>query len=110
MNSLTNRLNTIQKLRENIRSDCINIVQHPGKFESEPLYAPYFYNLETTGSGDPLYGDWRVHKLETIDHYIFPELDGITIVKTLEDHNGFFYILVVEKGGENVGSTKQKVK
>ncbi|MGH9890685.1 MAG: hypothetical protein ACREA0_01615 [bacterium] len=88
------------------------IIQSPGKFEGEMLYAPYFYDATLDGRGEDVYnappasedeevddpwegGDLLYTELEVTaeDREMFPELDPSTQrVRVSESGPGFVYV------------------
>jgi hypothetical protein len=70
------------------------VIQNPGKFEGEPEYAPYFYDLMLNGaSSETLYEDDRlvdVFVVDADDRAQFPELADAYAVLVWEDDQGFF--------------------
>lgn len=80
--------------REQILSDYNvsdhGIIQNPGKFESEMLYAPYFYDSMLNGGGDETLSDnSELFELSDDDHALFPELGSDAfLVLTISD-SGF---------------------
>lgn len=81
---------------ESIYTDCQARIKGPGKFEGEPIYSPYFYDLLQDGASDNTnytpsgtrYDDFTI---ENVDKGIFPELSDVLMVRCSEDNNGFFY-------------------
>jgi hypothetical protein len=68
----------------------------PGKFESEAVYAPYFYEAMLSGDGEEL-GDGELRfDVTDEDRREFPELKGVEFVLLSEDSNGFVYVTAVE--------------
>lgn len=71
------------------------LIRSPGKFEGEPIYAPYFY--DGSGDGEELsrmedgLGDYvALLVVDDTDRAIFPELDqSLPIVIVTEDDQGF---------------------
>lgn len=68
-----------------------------GKFEGEPVYAPYYYDLIMNGSSD--YTDYGPDEFSTVVDYFevteddlseFPELEGVQTVMAYETDQGFF--------------------
>lgn len=67
--------------------DTSDIIADPGKFEEEPLYVPYFWNLLLNGMSDPD----DSFEIEDSEHQAFPDLCGFTRICLCEDDNGFIY-------------------
>ena len=64
-------------------------VSGPGKFEGEPGYVLYFYELSLEGSGDYDESDNVVFDIESEDVELFPELDEYSMLILIESDNGF---------------------
>ena len=94
MLDFTEQTSNMETIKETIRTKCAETVRGPGKFEGEPIYAPYFYDIEMNGDGDHD-GNEIIHELEPIDIYLFPELEGHKRVRTHESDSGFFYLNVI---------------
>lgn len=71
------------------------IIRRPGKFEAEPLYVPYFYEVMTQGGsdedltfeeGEPIYS---IFSVTDEDRAAFPELGDAKEIVLWEDDNGF---------------------
>jgi hypothetical protein len=72
------------------------VIQSPGKFEAEMLYAPYFYEALMDGLADDRDDTDPDCPVATFvvsadDLAEFPELGGAMLVKCWEDTSGFFY-------------------
>lgn len=72
------------------------VIRTPGKFENEPVYAPYFYDLVMQGASDETDYDDDGTALDYFDITSddikqFPELKGIKRLQCYEDSAGFFY-------------------
>lgn len=66
------------------------IIQNPGKFESEMLYAPYFYDAMLNGMGDETLADnSELFELSDEDRAMFPELGSDTFLVLSESDSGF---------------------
>lgn len=63
-----------------------DLIEAPGKFEGEPLWAPYFW--EQDADEDDGEGVYTYHVTEK-DRAIFPELKAIKTVFLEEDDQGF---------------------
>ena len=72
-----------------------NRIVSPGKFESENIWAPYFWDVAMEGGVEMEFDDGRgvviVVGINSGDVEQFPELDGFGIVELFEDDNGFVY-------------------
>jgi len=83
---------TIEKEKERILRACDDCVSHPGKFEGEPIYSPYFYELSLNGMGELVgEGNEQAFELEALDFYLFSELEGVELILTWQDEAGFHY-------------------
>lgn len=78
----------------NVENDRIT---DSGKFENEPIYAPYFYDAYLNGFYDD-YNDAYIH-FDVTDEDIarFPELIGIKSVHLYESDCGFVSVEAIEK-------------
>ena len=69
--------------------DYKEIVSHPGKFEGEKPYVPFYWEIGLNGS---YYweeeGEW-CFEVEKEDMEIFPELKGMDFVNLVEMDSGF---------------------
>jgi hypothetical protein len=70
-------------------------ITSPGKFEDEPIWIPYFYDLFLSGDGDT-YDDSCGHMVAEFnvcaaDVTEFPELAPIARVRFWESQDGFVY-------------------
>jgi hypothetical protein len=91
--------------REEIEREYIikhNIIISPGKFESEPRYAPYFYDLLLNGEGeeeliDPDYSDETATSFSISQEDIeqFPELLEYSEIILFISDSGFVYTNVI---------------
>jgi len=83
----------ISKIRSEIlRNYKINergMISSPGKFESEMLYVPYFWNLGLEGSADRDNGKIFGFDISPEEKFVFPELRGRRTVKLYERDDGF---------------------
>lgn len=67
------------------------IIMSPGKFEGEPIYAPYFWDLVMDG-GAETDGDFAAFHILTDDRNEFPEIGSETItIRVWTDGNGFVH-------------------
>lgn len=74
------------------------IIESPGKFEGEPVYAPYFWGLYLNGMADydespggALAGEVSGFDLTDEDRERFPELEGFERVELWTDDQGFVW-------------------
>lgn len=72
------------------------IIRNPDKFEGEPVYAPYFYDLVMNGMSDESddrdgdsVTDW--FNLDDNDKALFPELAESYRVALWQDDSGFVH-------------------
>lgn len=77
------------------RQQCEEMVKGPGKFEGEPIYAPYFWDLAMmSGEDDTEWdGDTMISVFDVSDEDLamFPELNGVKTIRLWEDGNGFVF-------------------
>ena len=73
------------------------MIRSLGKFEAEPVYAPYFYDDMLNGCSEIL--DWPdetrtdLFEVDTDDRAMFPELSTETVAVALEEsEQGFVHI------------------
>ena len=80
------------------------VIQTPGKFEGEMLYAPYFWDCYLEGLHDLEDGDDVVFAIQEEDFDEFPELADVEIVRLrLDYHYQGFTNLTIEKVKESIG-------
>ena len=78
------------------RQESEEMAKGPGKFEGEPIYAPYFWDMAMNGMDDDT--EWdddtpiSVFTVTEEDRALFPELDDAKTVRLWEDGNGFVYV------------------
>ena len=82
------------------------VIRSPGKFEGEPVFAPYFYDLMLNGcADDTLYDDRRypgigavdVFDVTSLDQERFPSLRGVEHVYLYTDDQGFVHCETTER-------------
>jgi len=77
------------------REECVETVKGPGKFEGEPVYSPYFYDLAMNGQEDDIEWDGdteiSVFTVTEEDRAIFPELSNIKTIRLWISDTGFCY-------------------
>lgn len=74
------------------REECKALVSGPGKFENEPIYAPYYYDIMMQGGADiTMFPGTDQFTVTKEDRLIFPELKGIKTIIQSEDDNGFVH-------------------
>jgi hypothetical protein len=83
------------------------IIRDPGKFESEPLFAPYFYEAMFDGCGEELAfmedgcGESAVLlRIDPEDRSEFPELGAALYVLISESDQGFVSVSLIETEAE----------
>lgn len=67
------------------------IIRSPGKFEGEPIYVPYFWQLGLEGFADDDDGDEFVFDLGPEELQMWPELGDGRRLTLSEDSSGFVY-------------------
>jgi len=76
-------------------SEDIEMIADPGKFEYEPLYTPYFYNMALHSAHDDTVevdGDiYDVFNVTDHDRALFHVLDNIKVVAIRYSEQGFVY-------------------
>jgi hypothetical protein len=65
------------------------IIRSPGKFESEPVFAPYFWDVLMNGGADDDVDGIAVFAVNADDIREFPELEGTASVRIPENDQGF---------------------
>ena len=73
--------------------DDNGIIKGPGKFEREPLFVPFFYDLMLSGCGEDIEDEDGAARfeIEADDKAVFPELAEYKAIVLSEDGNGFVY-------------------
>jgi len=71
------------------RKECVEAINHPGKFEGEAIYVPYFWEAFLNGFADRDDGTVLGFDVSAEDHDMFPELKGRHTVKLIETDHGF---------------------
>jgi len=83
---------TRQEIIEAYTVNARGVIVSPGKFESEPVFAPYFYGAMLDGFADEDIGGVAVINVTADDRREFPELDADTVAVALEESDsGFVY-------------------
>ncbi len=67
------------------------IIRSPGKFESEPVYAPYFYDSLLNGFADEDENGVATFIVTDEDRKLFPMLAGTKSVRLWESDQGFVH-------------------
>lgn len=74
------------------RNDYEDIVKHPGKFEGEAPYVPYFYDCYMDGYADEDYGNAGIiYKVDEADTILFPKLKVGDEIGLFFSDQGFVY-------------------
>lgn len=71
-------------------------IRSPGKFEGEPIYAPYFHEALLNGDADMSDGEdgWALFEVYEEDVEEFPELlKNVAVVMLRVDDNGFVHTM-----------------
>ena len=83
---------------EKLYSTKNGIIFSPGKFEGEPIYVPYFWEILLNGcySDDDEYDEndiliSSIISIDEIDKRFFPELEGYSKIVLWESDQGFVY-------------------
>ena len=71
-------------------------IMNPGKFEGEPIFTPYFYELAMNGMGEPGPDNSDRFYVEPEDIQEFPELAGIITVELQYSDNGFVFCITCD--------------
>jgi hypothetical protein len=92
---------TRQEILDSFDVDEHGIIQSPGKFEGEMVYAPHYYSLIMDGCADETeYDDDDTpidyFDVSSEDTKEFPELKGVKRLVCFEDSSGFFYCSIVK--------------
>jgi hypothetical protein len=83
---------TRQEIEAAYQVDVHGVIRSPGKFESEPVFAPYFYDALMNGDGEDLNGeDGGIVEFTVTEDDIaqFPELGETRHVRLCENDQGF---------------------
>jgi hypothetical protein len=79
------------------------IIRSPGKFEGEPVYVPYFFDLMLNGMADESYEDDATgntadyFNITPADRQEFPELEEVARVILYYRTDGFVVSDIVER-------------
>lgn len=65
------------------------IIRSPGKFEGEPVYAPYFWDAYLNGMADDDDGSELLFYVSDEDRKLFPDLHDVSHVYLRETSDGF---------------------
>ena len=73
----------------------MTIIKEPGKFEGEPTYVPYLWDVILNGDGESIDGDdqilYTIVGIDPDDVEAFPELTDVDCVILWESEQGFVY-------------------
>lgn len=69
--------------------DSDGIIRQPGKFESEMLYVPYFWDMSLEGGAEYDFGRTQFFKIDETDRANFPELGSYYGIGLEETSQGF---------------------
>lgn len=67
------------------------VIRSPGKFEGEPVYVPYYWNVYLEGFASSDDGKVLSFTVEPEERWMFPELKGRRVVKLRCDDSGFVW-------------------
>lgn len=71
-------------------------IETPGKFEGEPIFAPYFWDIMLEGGADHDCGECVYFIVSEVDVRLYPELSGIYAVRLDESAQGFVFTTIIE--------------
>jgi hypothetical protein len=77
------------QVRTDIAAHYANVTSHPGQFENEPSYVPYFWDVYMNGGADRDDGSTLGFDVRPIDRAIFPDLKNRRTVKIRQRDDGF---------------------
>ena len=70
-------------------------INNPGKFEAEPLYVPYFWNMAMNGCGEDYTHEDGTHitvlEIDATDKENFIDLVGFSRIELWESSQGFVF-------------------
>lgn len=89
---------TRAEILKGFQIDEYGIIRSKGKFESEMIYAPYFYDKIMAGQGEEVTaedgnGYSTFFDISNEDRAEFPELGETKRVECYESTDGFFYCI-----------------
>lgn len=73
------------------RDEYLEDVKGPGKFQGQPAYVPYFWDVFLDGGADRDNGKILGFDVNADDKTLFPELKKRRTVNIVEDENGFVF-------------------
>lgn len=77
-----------------VRANCYQATKRPGKFEKEPIWVPYFFELLDSPHDDYQVSEGEYASLFVVDdddREVFPELQESYAVCIWTDSQGFVY-------------------
>ena len=83
------KMETINTILESYEITSDGFISSPGKFEGEPRYAPYFWDLYLNGAYDGEENDALYWYVEAEDIALFPELQKVKRVFLSTTDQGF---------------------
>jgi hypothetical protein len=86
---------------DHTREEYEEMVKGPGKFEGEPPWTPYFYDVYLNGGGNYLDDETHEVWVEEDDIKMFPELKDVEKVLVFFSESGFVSSRRIFKGEEN---------
>jgi len=82
-------------ITEDYDVDDLGTIRSPGKFEGEPVYAPYFWEVLLNGDGTPTYDDsgneWTLISVNDEERAEFPELRNAQNIALTVNNEGFIF-------------------
>ena len=76
----------------------MTMIKEPGRFEGEPTYAPYFYDLMLNGDGEDIQGEgsddetiYTIFGVGPEDVEEFPDLEGVDVIVLWQSNSGLVY-------------------
>ena len=88
-------MKTLEQIKEEYKVEN-NIIKSPGKFEGEPVYTVYYWDLYLDGGYDELTEDYILYELNEDDYFLFTELTDYSKLYLYELDNGFVISEVVK--------------
>jgi len=67
------------------------IIKNPGKFEGEPAYVPYFWDMVLDGQGSEDDQGNSYIEFDAEDVKTFPDLEGFDCIALRENNDGFVF-------------------
>ena len=82
---------TREQIQAELQVDGHGIIRSPGKFEGEPVWVRWAYEVEMNGFAElTKYDGIQAVEVEAADVKEFPELEGCAFVLTEESEQGFY--------------------